>query len=60
MAQFGQSSQSDTSALTIYLREIGKVSLLTIEEEIRTGCQDKGWRRTSPKQDGTCQSPFGG
>ena len=41
MAQFGQASQSDTSALTIYLREIGKVSLLTVEEEIELAAKIK-------------------
>ena len=35
MAKFGQAGHSDTSALTIYLREIGKVALLTIEEEVQ-------------------------
>jgi RNA polymerase primary sigma factor len=34
MAQHGQSASGDTSALTIYLREIGKVPLITVEEEI--------------------------
>ena len=41
MAQFGQPSPSDTSALTIYLREIGKVSLLTVEEEIELAAKIK-------------------
>jgi RNA polymerase primary sigma factor len=34
MAQHGQSASGDTSALTIYLREIGKVPLITVQEEI--------------------------
>jgi RNA polymerase primary sigma factor len=34
MAQHGQSASGDRSALTIYLREIGKVPLITVEEEI--------------------------
>mgnify|MGYP001410567599 CR=1 FL=1 len=41
MPRSGQASPSDTSALTIYLREIGKVSLLTIEEEVELAAKIK-------------------
>ena len=41
MAQPRQSASSDTSALTIYLREIGKVALLTIQEEIELAAKIK-------------------